>query len=101
MVGTGTSDSVRGAPEPSRDIFVFRVEKETSMDAVSAYLTNNHVVVREIEQRSRDESLFNSFHVRIKVSDLDKVLNANFWPTGVNVRRYWPPKRQSVLQSWS
>jgi hypothetical protein len=99
VVGTGTSDSVKGAPEPSRDIFVFRVDKETNADTLKLYMNNKNINVREIELKSNDQAIYSSFHVRIQVSDLDSVLQPDFWPVGVNVRRYWTPKIQHT-QSW-
>ena len=99
VVGTGTSGNVRGAPEPSRDIFIFRVDKTTDADNMKRYMNNKNIDVREIELKSKEQSLYNSFYVRIKVTDLDTVLQPDFWPIGVNVRRYWQPRTQQT-QSW-
>ena len=62
-------------------------------------MSKKGVTIREITIKSKEESLYHSFHVRIKVSDLDQVLQPDFWPVGVNVRRYWPPRNQSA-QTW-
>ena len=61
VVGTGTSGNVRGAPEPSRDIFIFRVDKTTDADNMKRYMNNKNIDVREIELKSKEQSLYNSF----------------------------------------
>ena len=81
-VGTGNSDSMRGAHEPTRDRFIFRVNKESSMDTVKQNMINKNVDVRDIELKSNDESIYNSFHICIKVSYLEQVLMPDFWTTG-------------------
>jgi hypothetical protein len=59
-------------------------------------MNNKNVDVRDIELKSNDESLYNSFHVCIKTPNLKEVLQPDFWPSGVNVRRYWRPRIQQV-----
>ena len=70
------------------------------MDTVKQYMINNNVDVRDIELKSNDESIYNRFRVCFKVSDLEQVLQPDFWPTGVNVSRYYLPRNQHV-QSWN
>jgi len=49
------------------------------MDTVKQYMNNKNVDVRHIELKSNDKSIYNSFHVCIKVSDLEQVLQPYFW----------------------
>ena len=74
VVGTGTSGSVRGAPQPNRDIFVFRVELGDA-DGIKNYMT-----VRNIEKKSNDEAHLKSFKVTVCVAQLVHVLEPDFWP---------------------
>ena len=81
-----------GAPEPSRDIFVSRVLRETPTDAVAQYLVKEKVTVRELTQVSKENALYKSFRIKIPISELSKVLSPDFWPSGIWVRRFFPPK---------
>jgi len=63
-------------------------------------MINKNDDVRDIELKSNDGSIYNRFHVCFKVSDLEQVLQPDFWPTGINVRRYYLPRNQHV-QSWN
>ena len=70
--GSGNADSIRGAPELSRDIFVYRVHDSTTVDDMESYITDMGLQVRNIECISKPGSCFKSFHVTITVSQLDK-----------------------------
>jgi hypothetical protein len=99
IVGTGASNSIRGAPEPCKDIFVYRLASDVVTENVKCFMNENDVDVRAVVQMSKSESLFRSFKVSIKKSDLSKVLQSDFWPEGVNVRRFWEPRKERP-QSW-
>ncbi len=86
------SGTFRGAREPSRDIFVFRVEKGTIVSDIKQYIIDNEVQVRDIQCVSNENAMYCSYKVEIGVSNLSKVLESDFWPTGVNVRRFRQPK---------
>jgi len=86
VIGTSSSESVRGAPEPRRDLFVYRVLDGNIEDCI----TEHKIEVRNLEQISKDG--FMSFKVTVKVSDRNTLLQAEFWPVGVCVRRYYAPR---------
>ena len=69
IVGTGTSDKVRGAPEPSRDVFVYRVQSDITVGDISSYVEDKNVEVRNVIQKSQEGSKFMSFQVTVKVTD--------------------------------
>ena len=83
-----------GAPEPSRDIFVYRVLPATPTEAVTQYLDKEKVTVREIKQVSKETALYKSFRIKIPSSELSKVLSPDFWPAGICVRRFFTPKEK-------
>ena len=91
VVGTGMSGSVRGAPQPNRDIFVFRVELGDA-DGIKNYMTERNIDVRNIEKKSNDEAHLKSFKVTVCVAQLVHVLEPDFWPKGVCVRRWYQPR---------
>ena len=88
----GGSNPFRGAPEPSRDIFVYRAEKGTPSDAISNFMLNNNVTCRSAKKVSNEAAKYDSFRIELKASDISKVLSPEFWPEGVRVRRFFPPK---------
>ncbi len=92
IVGTGHSDRIRGAPEPSRDLFVYRVGLGVNASDIKHYICDKNVDVRDIEQTSKEGSMFMSFKVTVKASDMDNMLHSEFWPTGICVRRFRKPR---------
>lgn len=86
------------------DLFVFKVCKTTDEAKIKEYLTDEDVTTESVEQASDDEvSRYRSFHVVIPRSEVDKVMDAEFWPFGVGCR-FWTPKKNKRLngeQDWS
>lgn len=86
--------SLKGAPEPSRDIFVYRLLPEIDESMVGKHMLDSNVQVRDIKQMSKEESRFKSFQITVTRPDLPKVLKPNFWPEGVCVRRFFAPREK-------
>lgn len=93
--GVGTRDPVngeisgvlRGAPSPSRYVFVYRVQDGNS-DSIKNYCVNQGVCVRQVTLRSNVQAKFKSFVLELSVGDYKKVLDGEFWPGGIHVRPY-------------
>ena len=90
---------LRGAPEPSRDAFVYRVEKGAEADDITEHLAENNIEARKVVKMSKDKAAFCSFRVEVKVSDLSSLLNEDLWPEGVRVRRFYPAKKTATTSS--
>ena len=88
-----------GAPEPSRDIFVYRTIKGTQEQDIHEYLESKNVDPRTISEVSNEDAKFSSFKVELKVSDIDTVLKADFWPQGICVRRFYRPRSSSEKEN--
>jgi len=83
VVGTSSSGSGRGASKPSRDLFVYHVLDGNIQDCITEH---------KIEVRiSKDASRLMSFKVIVKVSGMNTLLQPEFWPVGVCVKRYYMP----------
>ena len=93
ITGTSRTGKLQGAPEPSRDIFVYRVSKEATETVIGEHMLEQNVEVRRVEKVSNVNAKYGSFKVELKLSDLEKVLDANFWPEGVCVRRFFQPRK--------
>jgi hypothetical protein len=70
VVGTSSSESVRGALGPSTDLFVYRVLHRNIED----YITEHQIEIRNLERTSKDGCRFMSFTVTVKVSDMNTLL---------------------------
>lgn len=93
--GVGTRENVpgedsgvlRGAPTPSRYVFVYRVQEGNS-DSIKNYCIGQGVQVRQVTLRSNAQAKYKSFVLELSVDDHKKVLNGEFWPGGIHVRPY-------------
>ena len=86
------------------DIFVTRLEPETNIDEVSTYVSDvllhdyPDASVKCVKLSSKHVDLYSSFYVSVcadarHMKDLINILmNADSWPGGVLVRRYFKPK---------
>ncbi|ELT94284.1 hypothetical protein CAPTEDRAFT_187692 [Capitella teleta] len=89
ITGTRTGGSFTGAPEPSRDLFLYRVATDTDENDIKKFLRDNNTDFREVEKVSHKDSKFASFRVVVKASSLPPLLSEDFWPLGVRVRRFF------------
>ena len=86
-VSSVDSDALRGAPSPSRYIFVYRVLEGNTV-AIKDYCLKQGIQVRHVSLRSNAQAKYRSFVVEVSVNDQKKVINGNFWPNGIHVRPY-------------
>ena len=70
-----SNTGIKSAPPPSRDIFVYRVHKETITEQLHQHLVDNEIEVRGLECVSHDDSVNKSFKLIVPVTDYDKVFN--------------------------
>ena len=95
VTGTSASNTLQGALEPSRDLCVYRTVKKTEGKDISSYLCSKGIKERSVTKLSKAESKFASFKVEVQVSDMNSLLDSDFWPEGICVRRYFRPKEKS------
>lgn len=96
----GLGSKLKGAPEPSRDVFVYRVQKGVEAKDIQDHMAEQNIQIRDVKMISNEEAKFCSFKVEIKLSDYDTVVDSAFWPEGIRVRRYYKPRPKSTLESW-
>lgn len=102
ITGTsGYSGNFKGAPEPTRDLFLSRVDSAVSGDDIRAYLSEQNVTVRALVKISHDDSKFKSFKLSVPVSVVHNLLQDSMWPSGVRVRRYVAPNTERKhVENW-
>ena len=96
------NDGFRGAPEPSRNIFIYRVHPDTSKRDIEDGIRGRNFEVRDLVCISSEQSLFKSFKLTVSASQLSSLLTHEFpWPEGVKVRRFFPSRRdQASTKRW-
>lgn len=88
---------LRGAPRPSRDFFIYRVEKDTSEEDIKRHLEKKGVSFRKIIKISHAEALFASFKVTVCVSITEQIMQPSLWPVGIRVRRFF--RKENTVNS--
>ena len=64
----------RGAPEPSRDIFIYRVHPDTSKRDIEDGIRGRNVEVRDLVCISSEQSVFKSFKMTVPASQLSPLI---------------------------
>ena len=88
VMGRAGDAGLRAAPVPSRDFFVYRVHRDDDVPQLSSYISKQGISVRDIVKKNHDDSKFNSFKVSVPVHDADKIMSADFWPSGIYIRQW-------------
>ncbi len=70
-------------PHLLRDYFIPRVPKETDDDGIKNYITNRGVQDFSLSLGSNVNAMFKSYKLSISISEFNKVLCAEMWPSGV------------------
>jgi len=91
--GTGKNQSkLKGAPEPSRDVFISRVLPQYTEEDIREHLLEMGIEPRCIEQKSHIESRFKSFRVELALSNMAKVMDPERWDDGICIKRWYPSR---------
>jgi hypothetical protein len=96
VLGKKTGDTrLKVGPEPSREVFVYRVDKSTNIEDMRDFVVNEGFTVRDIKTMSHEDSLMKSFKITIPVSQLHKIMDPEMWPEGIRVRKFIAPKAKT------
>jgi len=91
--GSRPGSGIRGAPEPRRDAFIYRVLPDTSTEMLSQHLDSMGIATQAIDCVSNPNAMYKSFKVTTTVSNFRDLFNPEIWPEGICVRKYIPPRR--------
>ena len=91
--GSRPAGSIRGAPEPRRDVFIYRVAFETTADMMRRHINDVGVTIDSMHCVSNPHAKYKSFKVTTALSNYDELFNPEMWPSGICVRKYVPPRR--------
>ena len=91
--GSRTGGSIRGAPAPRRDVFVYRVDSETTTEMMSKHIKDIGIDIISINCVSNPSAKFKSFRITASVTNYHELLKAENWSEGIYVRKYTTPRR--------
>jgi hypothetical protein len=85
----GTRGRLRGA-ERLLDLYVGQCDLETTMEEIVAYCKNVFdIVIKEAVQLPSKSTYYKSFKLSMPYYDRDILLDSNWWPTGIYVRKFF------------
>ena len=90
------SDQFSGAPEPSRDLFIYRFLGGATEDSIKRNVTEAGYEVRLIQQMSHVNAKYKSFRLSVPTSQYEALReDSKFWPRGVRIKRFVPKKHNN------
>lgn len=98
VTGNTTHAQIKGAPEPVRDMFIYRVHQDTESDILCKHIEDNGFNVLDLTCISKPEAKFKSFKLSVPVSQFTKLFDESLWPVGIRVRRYYAPRPLAKIQ---
>ena len=93
LQGSRPSGSIRGAPEPRRDAFIYRVSDETTTDMMRNHIHEMGIDIDSIDCVSNPNARFKSFKVTTILSKFNELFKPEMWPAGICVRKYVRPRQ--------
>ena len=96
--GTRTSSSGISGGTRILDIYVGGCSVDTSVDSLKSYCKDNGVVVKRCELL-HDAEWVRSFKISSTLDDREKLLNGDFWPCGITVRKFFKARNRIQTQA--
>jgi hypothetical protein len=90
--GSTNSGNFRGAPEPSRELFIYRVDSDVTCNDLTEYIVEKGIKYRNVECMSNPHDKYKSFKLQVPVSEFNQLFDESLWPAGTKVRKFIPPK---------
>ena len=80
---------VKGAPEPSRDLFIYWVDTATALEDLKQDIVDHCFSLRSLEMMYKPDAQWKSFKLTVPRSQFDHLFDSNVWPEGICVRRFF------------
>ncbi|KAJ4451794.1 hypothetical protein ANN_03266 [Periplaneta americana] len=88
LTGTGTEDNILKAAERKAWLFVGRLRQESTPESVKNFLSRKGIAEEIICEELPTRGSTKAFKVGIPFNTLETVNKDEFWPAGINVRRF-------------
>ena len=76
---------MKGAPLPTRSMFIIRVDRETSDDNMRDWISKQKINI-----------IIKSYKLIVSVSDYVSLCKPSQWPVGICISKYHPPKATEI-----
>ena len=86
----------QGAPEPSRDVFIFRVQSDADLEDIRSHIDAFGVTIRDLVCMSNENAAYKSFRLTTTVAHYNTLFKADMWPAGVRVCKFIPPRMDTT-----
>ena len=93
VAGQSDNGGLRKSPPPTWHYFVYKVHQDDGVDEVREYVEKQNVAVADLVKTSHNEAKYNSFKLSVSKDFADTILNPDFWPKGIYIRR-WHERHQ-------
>ena len=64
------------------------MDKATTDDDMKDHLNYSGIDYISVTRLSNSEATYCSYKLRVSLDQVDKIMNADIWPTGVRIRRF-------------
>ena len=78
--------------EKIMDLFVGGLAPNTSAEVLEEYCNSNGVLLKKVEALPSKSNWYSCFMISVNEGNRDKLLNAEFWPEDVKVRKFYRPR---------
>ena len=89
ITGRRTSNGDFGNSEQIVDIFLGGCKTSTTNEVIETYCSNNGVILKKCESLNSRNEWLKCFKLSILLADRDRILDGDFWPCGVYVRKFF------------
>lgn len=100
IIGSSSSKEGLKCAEKKKWIFISRCDKNTDVNNVVSYLTEGGIKDTICEQ-IKTKYNYNSFKVSVLERDFNTILQEDFWPKGIIVKEFEPPRSVYRPRRWN
>ena len=94
----GSKEPVSGGlmgVERVQELFVAGCNLDTTEKCIIDYCADNGVVIKKCESLVTKSMWYTCFKLSVTYNSVDTLLDSEFWPNGVFLRRYYKPRRNN------
>jgi hypothetical protein len=97
IIGKLNDCGFKGAPEPGRDLFIFRVQSTTKDQELENHLKDNNFDIQMLKRVLQEDAKFKSFRLNVPKPQFSRLFDDSLWPSGVGIRKYVSPPQNNMV----
>ena len=95
VYGTNSNATLKAGPR-RHEIYIFRVDSETSEDQIKDFVKGDNRSVVNIECKSLTDSWTKCYRLVVQCPDIEPLMDPSFWGNGIGVRRYFIKRNRTL-----